>query len=168
MVSKMASNEDILKEAEYYLNNDVTNEEASKALGISKRSFQLHMKKLAEIAPDKYKLVEDKKTSISRQGNIKGGSLGRRSSSFEEVTISELADYLISGELTYKEAAEQLGVPKSTIHDLTHKSLKNPETSSLLYALAMAHKKGMTLDNFMDERERYSVKNDEQKSNKSK
>ena len=42
----MTNNEDIKKEADYYLENDVNITQASKKFGISKRTFQLHMKKL--------------------------------------------------------------------------------------------------------------------------
>ena len=44
----MTNNEDIKKEADYYLENDVNITQASKKFGISKRTFQLHMKKLKE------------------------------------------------------------------------------------------------------------------------
>ena len=74
----MANNEDILKEADYYLNNDVTIDQASHDLGISKRTLQLHMKKLASIAPDIFKLVQDKKENSVRQGRVVGGSIGKR------------------------------------------------------------------------------------------
>lgn len=156
MVSKMASNEDILKEAEYYLNNDVTNEEASKALGISKRSFQLHMKKLKEIAPDKYKLVEDKKTSISRQGHVKGGSLGKRSTSFNELEIDEIVSYLIDNDLTFQKASDDLGIAKSTLHELS-KKVKDPSKASLLYAIAEAHRKNLTVDEYIKQHDKKHV-----------
>ena len=41
----MASIEQIINEADYYLNNNVNIDQASEALGISRRTFQLHMKK---------------------------------------------------------------------------------------------------------------------------
>ena len=98
----MASNEDIIKEAEYYLSHDVTNDEASKALGISKRSFQLHMKKLAEIAPDKYKLVQDK---ISMQ--VKGDILVVAGDIDED--INRVSELLYSCSKYYKKVIFALG-----------------------------------------------------------
>ncbi len=55
MVNKMAvNNEQIIRESDYYLENDVNINEASQELGVSRRTFQLHMKKLLEICPEKY------------------------------------------------------------------------------------------------------------------
>mgnify|MGYP004562265739 CR=1 FL=1 len=159
MVSKMASNEDIIKEAEYYLSHDVTNDEASRALGISKRSFQLHMKKLAAIAPDKYKLVQDKKVAISRQGHVKGGSLGKRGSSFAELEIDEIGSYIIENDLTFQKAAEGLGIAKSTLHELV-KKIGDPEKVSLLYALAEAHKRKTTLGEYVEKHNSEHVNSD--------
>ncbi len=48
------NNEQIIREFDYYLENDVNINEASQELGVSRRTFQLHMKKLLEICPEKY------------------------------------------------------------------------------------------------------------------
>ena len=62
----MASNEQILNEANYYLGNNVNVDQASQALGISRRTFQLHMKKLEEI----HQKIELPQSFIHREVNV--------------------------------------------------------------------------------------------------
>ena len=147
----MASNEDILREAEYYLNNDVTIEQASSDLGISKRTLQLHMKKLASIAPEKYKLVTDKKNNNIQNGRIVGGNIGKRSTTWTSEDAMKIASKMLDNGLTYEQAETELGIPHSTLHDMMHKGVKDENVSSLLYALAIAHKKGMSLEEFKED-----------------
>lgn len=144
----MANNEDMIKEAEYYLQNDVNVDEASKALGISRRTFQLHMKKLESIAPDKFKLVTDKKENNIRQGNIKGGSLGKRGPKWTREEAMASAKEMLGKEMTYKDAERVLGIPKSTLHEMLHSGVDDEQTLSLLYALAEANRRGMSLQEF--------------------
>jgi len=161
----MASNEDILKEAEYYLNNDVTIEQASSDLGISKRTLQLHMKKLESIAPDKFKLVTDKKNNNIQNGRIVGGTLGKRSTSWTSEDAMNIASKMLDSGLTYEQAEKELGIPHLTLHDMMHKGVQDENVTSLLYALAIAHKKGMSLEEF--KQDYYSnITNNEIKNNK--
>ena len=164
----MANNEDILKEAEYYLDNDVTIEQASSDLGISKRTVQLHMKKLESIAPDKFKLVQDKKISNERQGKIKGGTLGKRTPFWSHDEAIVIAQRMVEENLTYEQAEKEFGIPKSTIHEMTHSGLENEKIESLLYALAVANKKGIPLNDFLKERnlEHLLIDKNEQPQNK--
>ena len=148
----MANNEDILREADYYLNNDVTIEQASSNLGISKRTLQLHMKKLESIAPDKFKLVQDKKENSVRQGRVVGGSIGKRNPVWSRDEAIVIAKRMVEENLTYEQAEKEFGIPKSTIYEMTHSNLKDEKIESLLYALAIANKKGTTLDEFLKER----------------
>lgn len=148
----MANNEDILREADYYLNNDVTIEQASSDLGISKRTLQLHMKKLESIAPDKFKLVQDKKENSVRQGRVVGGSVGKRNPVWSRDEAIVIAKRMVEENLTYEQAEKEFGIPKSTIYEMTHSNLKDEKIESLLYALAIANKKGTTLDEFLKER----------------
>lgn len=145
----MASNEDIIKEADYYLNNEVTIEQASKDLGISKRTLQLHLKKLESIAPDKYQLVKDKKENNIRQGNIKGGSLGRRGPTWTKEQAMGLAMDMIEKGRTYGEEGTVAGIPKSTLYDMINKGVTDEYTVSLLYALSEANIRGMTLEEYL-------------------
>lgn len=144
----MANDEQILKEANYYLDNDLTIEQASRDLGISKRTLQLHLKKLESIAPDVFKLVVDKKISNERRGKIKGGTLGKRGPSWTEEDAISIASKMIEKELTYEQAEKEFGIAHTTLHEMMNKGIKDLDTTSLLYALTMAHKKGMSLDDF--------------------
>lgn len=144
----MASNEDIIKEANYYLENDVTIEQASHDLGVSKRTLQLHLKKLESIAPDTFKLVTDKKLSNERQGRIKGGTLGKRTPTWEMDEVSQIAEQMLSKEMTYREAEGVFNIPKSTLHDMLHNSDLELDTTSLLYVLSEANKRGISVEEF--------------------
>lgn len=149
MVNNMASDEIILEEADYYLNNDVTIEQASADLKISKRTLQLHLKKLESIDPDKFKLVTDKKKNNERQGRIKGGTIGRRGATWSEGQAKNIAAQMIRDQLTYSEAEDKVGIPKSTIYEMVHKGIEDDYTQSLLLALSEANKKGIPLDKYM-------------------
>ena len=144
----MASNEDILKEGFYYLENDVTIEQASVDLGISKRTLQLHLQKLESISPLTFALVKDKKISNERRGKVKGGTLGKRSATWTEEQAIGAAQIMINGGLTYEEASSLLGIPSSTLHEMIHKGVKEPDTTSLLYALAEANRRNMSLEEY--------------------
>lgn len=145
----MASNEDIIREAEYYLNNDVNIDKASEELGVSRRTFQLHMKKLESIAPDKFKLVQDKKASNARRGSIKGGSLGKRSPKWTKEDATRISKEMVNSDFTYEDAEKQFGIPRSTLHEMMQKGVEDEITKSLLYAIAQAHKKGMSYEELM-------------------
>lgn len=118
----MPSNEEIIAQGNYYLDNDVTMEEAGKHFGISKKTFQLRIGKLLDISPALYKLVQDKKQNNLAIGAIKGGQNGKpnitpRSINPEKIEKANLiADVIISGELTVREAESILKIPKSTIY----------------------------------------------------
>lgn len=144
----MASDQDILKEAFYYLENDVTIEQASQNLGISKRTLQLHLQKLESISLLTFVLVKNKKTSNERRGKVKGGTLGKRSVTWTEEQAANAAKTMIEGGLTYEEAASTLGIPSSTLHDMVHKGVTDPNTTSLLYALSEANRRNMSLEEF--------------------
>lgn len=144
----MASNEDILKEADYYLDNDVTIEQASSDLGISKRTLQLHLQKLKSIAPDKFVLVTDKKKSNERRGKITGGSLGKRGATWTDEQALDAAQIMINGGLTYEQASQVLNIPSSTLYEMIHKGVTDPDTTSLLYALSEANRRNMSLEEY--------------------
>ncbi|GEM_PF-4698445 len=146
----MTNNEDIKKEADYYLENDVNITQASKKFGISKRTFQLHMKKLEEIDPLKFILVKEKKQGNIKLGTKKGGTIGHKSLSWSELDISEITSYLIENELTYRQAAEELGIPKSTLYELI-KTNKDEKITSLLFALSQANKRNIPVSEVLNE-----------------
>lgn len=151
MVNKMASDERILEEADYYLNNDVTIEQASTDLQISKRTLQLHLKKLEIIDPDKFKLVTDKKKNNERQGRIKGGTTGKRSATWTKEEAKAVAIQMIKEQMTYSEAEDKMGTPKSTIYEMVHKGIEDNYTQSLLFALSESNRRGITLEKYMSE-----------------
>lgn len=148
MVNDMANDEQILKEADYYLNNNVTIAQASVDLGVSKRTLQLHLQKLESIDQDKFKLVTDKKKSNERQGKIKGGTIGKRGSTWTDEKAKDAATYLITNDATIIEGAKAFGVPPSTFYEMINNADLDNETASLLYRLSEAHKRGMSIDQY--------------------
>ena len=145
MVNKVTSNDKILEEANYYLNNDVTIKQASSDLGISKRTLQLHFQKLESIDLEKARLVKDKKIANEKQGKIKGGSLGKRGPNWTREQAQQLADAMINNQMTNREAATTFERPKSTIYEMTHKGIEDELIESLLYSLAEANRKGLSM-----------------------
>ena len=150
----MATKEEIIKEAEYYLNNDVTIEQASTDLKISKRTLQLHLKKLEEIAPETFKLVQEKKSGNIKLGNIKGGQTGKRGPTWTEEQALEVAMKIINDGLSYREAEAYFKIPSSTLHEMVTKGVKDFDTSTLLYAVAEANRRGMSAAQYLEEHRR--------------
>lgn len=108
------------------------------------------MKKLEEIDPLKFILVKEKKQGNIKLGTKKGGTIGHKSLSWSELDISEITSYLIENELTYRQAAEELGIPKSTLYELI-KTNKDEKITSLLFALSQANKRNIPVSEVLNE-----------------
>ena len=122
----MASNEQILEYADYYLENDVTMKEAGEHFGVHKSTFQFNMKKLESIDPVKFKLVQDKKNNNLSVGMVKGGQNGkpsyhpyipRKPKSISDGEIIHIAEKMIEEKLTLREAGEIFGISFTTLYD---------------------------------------------------
>ena len=120
--------EDLIKaQAIYYLENDVTMQQVADHFGYkSKKTIQDNMKKLAEIDPGLYKLVEDKKRGNLAVGVVKGGQNGKptnmigntnREKTIGDQDIKDIAELIIFYKWTLREAEENLGISKSTLYD---------------------------------------------------
>lgn len=110
--------EEIIKEANFYLNNDLTEREAALELGISRRTLQLHLKKLGEIDVLLYDAVLKKKESNVKTGRIKGGVQGKATPSYTKEEAIAVANIMLGESLTYEEAAKRCNIPKSTIFEM--------------------------------------------------
>lgn len=118
----MATDDEIIKQAQYYIDNDVTMKEAGSHFGICKKTFQVRMKNLESIAPDVFKLVEQKKQGNLVSGAIKGGQNGKptivpRSHSITPQQAITFANYMIEHDISLRELEVVFGVSKSTIFD---------------------------------------------------
>lgn len=119
--------ERIVTLANYYLENNVTMKEVGEAFGISKKTVQNDLKLLAQVDPRKYALVEEKKANNLKIGAIKGGQNGspsalsfgehRKPYTINDSDLEKIADAIIEGDLTLREAEQRYRIPKSTIHD---------------------------------------------------
>lgn len=116
----------MLEEANYYLDNEVTMQQAATHFGISKKSFQIHMKKLETLFPDKYVLVQEKKNAHLVEGAKKGGQNGKPSKpavytpkpfTIDNELLIQIANSIIKSDLTLREIESIYDIPRSTIHD---------------------------------------------------
>lgn len=144
------NNEQLLEEANYYLDNEVTMADAANHFKICKKSFQLHMKKLEQIYPDTFKLVEMKKQNNLILGAIKGGKNGvptgrenfpkKHSITKEEAII--LAEKIINFNWSLRETEHFMNIPKSTISDNLSEEILGKELYSELSNVLNKHKPG--------------------------
>ena len=139
-------NNQIIQEAKTYLNSDKTIEETAKDLKISKRTLQLHLRKLDTIDPELHKLVLAKKESMQIKGRIKGGTIGKATPSYTKEEAERVANKIIVNGYTYEEAAKRLGIPKSTIYEMVHSELVGKDLKNMLEAVAIANNKGLTVE----------------------
>lgn len=127
----MTNNQRIIEEANYYIENDVSVEAAAEHFGISRRSFQLHMAKLVEIAPQVAKLQQEKSLRMQeiRRGRYERTKENSRSANWSNEDAERVATFILSTNSTLREASEELKIPKSTIHDMLSKGI--PKDSPL-------------------------------------
>lgn len=142
----------IIQEASVYITNDKTIEETAKELNISKRTLQLHLGKLEIINPTLYKLVLAKKESMQKKGKIKGGMTGKAKPSYTREDANRVAEEIIKNGYTYEDASKRLGIPKSTIYEMVHSKFVSKELKNMLEAVAIANRKGLTVEELVSKR----------------
>lgn len=130
----------IIREAKEYISNDKTLSETAKVLGVSKKTLQLHFKELAVIDSKLSMLVEKKKSKNQVLGRIKGGALGKVTSSYEKEQILVIAKTIIRNELTYEEASLMFDIPKSTIYGLVHSDVVPKDIKDALDVVGYSNK----------------------------
>ena len=110
----------IIKEAQEYISNDLTEKDTAKKLGISVKTLQLHFKKLKDIDPILNDLVLMKNKRNVQAGRIEGAKKGKATPTYTSEEANKKANGIISKSYTYEEAAAMYGIPKSTIYDMVH------------------------------------------------
>lgn len=133
---------EIIREAQEYINNDLTERETAEKLGISRRTLQLHLNKLKDIDPILYNIVLVKKNRNLKEGRVKGGKIGKITApkyTKEEANI--VANGIISESYTYEEAAGVYGIPKSTIFEMVHSDFISENTKMQLELVAARNNK---------------------------
>lgn len=141
----MATDEEIIKQAQYYIDNDVTMKEAGNHFGICKKTFQVRMKKLESIAPDVFKLVELKKQNNLASGMIKGGQNGKptivpRSHSITKEQTIEIANYMLENDASLRNLEMVFGISKSTIFDNFTEEILGKKLYEEIICLLESHK----------------------------
>ena len=132
---------EIIREAQEYISNDLTEKETAEKLGISRRTLQLHLRKLEDIDPVLYNLVLMKKKSNVIAGRSKGGKLGKVTPTYTKEDANIVANGIINESYTYEEAAAVYGVPKSTIYEMVHSDYVDENTKMQLDIIAARNNK---------------------------
>lgn len=120
--------ESIRKAALYYVNNDVTLEDAALYVGIkSKKTLNSYFARLCNSEYEKdrllYKKIVLKKYENEQKGKGKGGQTGVRKSSYTRDEALKIYDYIIKNCATYRQTAEEFQIPRSTIYEIVHSDL---------------------------------------------
>lgn len=140
----------IINEAKQYINSDMTVSETAEFLGISKRTLQLHLKKLISIDPNLHELVLNKQKSNVIAGRSKGGSNGKRPPSYTKEEALFLANTIINNQMTYRDAEEKFNIPSSTIYDMTHSDYIDSELRDSLDIVAAANNRKISTDLYQE------------------
>lgn len=140
----------IIEEANVYLSNDKTIKETAKDLNISKRTLQLHLKKLEIIDENLYKLVLNKKASNQKDGRIKGGKVGKRGATYTEKEAINIAKTMVEKQLTYQEASLMFDIPTSTIYDIVHSDYIDLDTKLKLDLVSSANRVSQSLEEYVE------------------
>ena len=98
--------EQITREAIYYLVHNKSLEETAKDLEVSKRTLQLHLKKLEVFNENLHRIVEEKKKENQKIGRINHTHKGGRASMYDQDMINHLCDCILQNSYTYQEAEE--------------------------------------------------------------
>ena len=144
--------EQIIKEAKIYLEGDKTVAQTATVCGISKRTFQLHLKQLLKIDPVLHNLVLQKQKSNIIAGRVRGGSTSKRLPSYTLEKAIEVARYIVSQEATYEEASIHFEIPSSTIYDMVHIKDLPDELKVKLELVADANKRNMSTNEYLESR----------------
>lgn len=120
--------ESIRKAALYYINNDVTLEDAALYVDIkSKKTLNNYFARLCGSKDEKdrllYKKIVLKKYENEQKGKVKGGQTGVRKSSYTRDEALKIYDYIIKNCATYRQAEEEFQIPRSTIYEIVHSNL---------------------------------------------
>ncbi|MBR2828008.1 MAG: sporulation transcriptional regulator SpoIIID [Bacilli bacterium] len=138
-------NEKIINEVKFYLNNSYSVKEAAEKIGISHRSFQIHIKKLETIDPFLHQMVLEKQKSNMIAGRRMGGLKSKRCVSYTKDKAIEIAKYMIENHLTYRECEEYFQIPSSTLSDMMHSTYIPEELKEQLDLIAIENKKSSTI-----------------------
>lgn len=126
----MISNDKILEEADYYIENDISMKEVGEHFNVSKKTIQVHLNdKLLELDEARFKLVQEKKQKRLIMGAKKGGqtSSPKKTSNISsnrkgkykipDEKIEQIARSIINGDLSLRDIESMTKIPKSTISD---------------------------------------------------
>ncbi|MDD6879330.1 MAG: sporulation transcriptional regulator SpoIIID [bacterium] len=156
----MIDKDTLIREANYYLENDVTLQQMSVDLGVSKKTLQNHFKALQNINPNLFEKIQKKKEENINKGRSEGGKNISRVSKYTEHDALKIAKIMVEKEMTYRQAEEYFGIPKSTIFEILTSKLNSQEYGSLLSALSSANKEGLSIQEFISKHSTEHVNSD--------
>lgn len=144
--------EKIIREAIFYLVHNFSLEKAAEELSISKRTLQLHLKKLEVCYENIYRLVKEKKKNNQIAGRASHVSKGGKTSMYDQGMVNNICDKMLQNGYTYQEASEILDIPSSTLFELMKRVDEKRRTD--LEVLATANRKNQSINKYLEEHER--------------
>lgn len=150
--------ESYIEEANEYITNNLSMEETAKKLGISLSTLQKHFQKIREIDINLYEQIAEKNRRQIKKGNITGGQIGKATRRYTDEEILVIVQEIIKSELSYEEASEIFGIPKSTIYELTHSDAVSKELKDKLDVVAEANIRKRTVSFLIEENTRRGIK----------
>ncbi len=136
----------IIEAANYYLNNNVTLEEAGRKAGIkSKKTLDKYFNELLGKSTlqedvELYRKIQEKKQLNVANGRKKGGQMGTRAPGWTEEDVRKLYDYVMNNLTTYRKIEDELGIPHATAFDMLHSSYLSEEEKSRLVRVGHLNK----------------------------
>ena len=112
--------EKILQVANYILENKATINMACEEFGYSISTIKKYINdedKLQSIDDELYKKVKEIQKEIEYEGQIKGGKIGKRKSTYTDDEIINILNEMVKKELTLQEAYEIYGISTSTLYE---------------------------------------------------
>lgn len=141
--------EQLTREAIYYLVHNKSIEKTAEELNISRRTLQLHLKKLVVYNENLYRLVKEKKQENQAIGRLNHAHKGGKASMYSQTLIDYICDDMLKNELTYKQASEKFDIPTSTLFELMKRV--NEQRRCQLDILAAANHRKMSKNEYIEE-----------------
>lgn len=146
----MANNEEIIAQAKYYVENDVTMKQVGEHFNVHKKTIQLRLnERLKDIDLELYNLVQEKKSGNLVEGAKKGGKNGKPTNVsiipnkphiMSPDYVTSIADYMLDNDSSLRDVEKNLGISKSTLHDNLTKEILGEERFTKIEELLENHK----------------------------
>jgi len=127
----------ILEVAKYIIKNKATIEQTANHFNLSISSIKKYInnkENLHSIDMELYNAVKNVQSELISIGNIVGGKNGVREPKYSDFEALEIAETMISNNLSISEASKCFNIPRSTLYEIV-KRINNEELQEELTAL---------------------------------